>query len=289
MAPPVIFDYVVCAMTSKIYAGVLGFSLFFSVLPCAAEPQFLVQWDGAYLERTTGGEKLNLTGETLLTNADQEALGVGFLYNEDVPLSPKVTGYDTTKPSAVFYGVLEVTNPTKAREEDITSINRSLNTLVANYGKNMINLASNDPEEGGSAQVRGLVFWQLKDSPLESARGGGLSWSDIQCLLIDVSKINSKLSSFRFAAQSNGKWYLSESAGMRTGWTTIHDTTWAEWPVAASFPLPPMPELYPVSSSELKNITALGIAFSAFSEAPGRNAVFAFKAFYAEANPGFVK
>lgn len=280
-----ISDYVVRAMTSKIYAGILGFSLFFSVLPCAAEPQFLVQWDGAYLERTTGGEKLNLTGETLLADADQEALGVGFLYNEDVPLSPDVTGYDTTKPSAVFYGVLEVTNPTKARKEDITSINRSLNTVVANYGKNMINLAANDPEDGGAAQTRGLVFWKLKDSPLEGARGG-ISWNAIQYLSVEVSKIDSKLSEFRFAVQSGGRWYLSESQGTRPGWTTVHDSNWAEWAVKAEFPLPPLPEVFPVSSADLKTITAVGIAFTGVSETPGSNAVFGFKAFYAEANPG---
>lgn len=286
MAPPGGFDYVFRSMKSQITAGllVLGGSLFLSVPPCAAEPQFLVQWDGAYLERKTGGEKLNLTGETALTDPDQQPLGVGFLSNEDVPLSPAVAGYDTTKPSALFYGLLEINNPSKAQTQDIASPIRSLNTVVANYGKNMINLAASDPAEGGTAQVRGLVFWKLKDSPLETARGG-VPGSAIQSLAVEVSKINSKLSEFRFAVQNEGRWFLSESQGTRTGWTTIHDTTWGEWPVKGEFPLPPIPDQFPVSSADFKSITALGIAFTGVSEAPGANAVFGFKAFYAEANP----
>lgn len=289
MARPGGFDYVFRSMKSQIAVGllVLGCSLFLSVPPCAAEPQFLVQWDGAYLERQTGGEKLNLTGETALTDADQQPLGVGFLSSDEVPLSPESAGYDTTKPSAVFHGVLEVTNPSRAQTQDIVSTIRSLNTVVANYGKNMINLAANDPADGGTAQVRGLVFWKLKDSPLEAARNG-VSWNAIQNLSVEVSKINSKLSGFRFAVQSGGQWYLSESLGTRTGWTTVHDTNWAEWPVTNAFPLPAMPELFPVSSGDLKTITALGIAFTGVSEAPGANAVFGFKAFYAEANPGAI-
>lgn len=263
-----------------LWAGIFLLSLF----PLWSQT-FLVQWDGAYLTRLTGGEKLNLTGETALVDPEQKPQGVGFLYNEEVPMSPDTAGYDATKPSAVFYGVLEVNNPSGAQQKDIVPMVRSLNTVGANYGKNSLNLASTPPADGGTAQVIGLIFWRLKDSPMVAARSGKLSWSAINGISVDVNKINSKLSTVRFAVQSDGKWYVSEAKGIGTGWFTVNDTIWGEWPVKAAFPLPPLPDSFPVSGAKLKNITALGLAFSAASDSTDHNAVFGFRAFYAEANP----
>lgn len=287
MAPAKVFAYVPAMTTQPFHMlrRALWAGSFLLALSSLWSQDFLVQWDGAYLTRTTGGEKLNLTGETALADPDQNPQGVGFLYNEEVPLSPDTAGYDSTKPSAVFYGVLEVSNPSGAQQKDIVSMVRSLNTVGANYGKNSLNLASTPPADGGTAQVTGLIFWRLKDSPWKAARSGKLSWSAINGLSVDVNKINSKLSSVRFAVQSDGKWYVSEAKAFGTGWFTVQDTTWGEWPVTAAFPLPPLPDSFPVSSAQLKNITSLGLAFYAASVSTEHNAVFGFRAFYAEANP----
>lgn len=267
----------------------LGFSgAVLLALPGARAQSFLVQWDGSYLQRQSGGTKLDLPPVTTLTPTDEASSGVGFAYSEERPIFP-ASGYDTTLPSAVFYGVIQATNSGPGKSEDMASILPSLNTVVANYGRNSINFAGTSPGDEGSASVSGLVFWKLKDSPLEAARSGKVKWEDIVGVSVDVTKINARLGSFRIAVQSGGKWYLSESSGTKTGWFTVNETTWGEWPVGESFPLPPVPDSFPLSSGDLKNITALGLYFTGGSASAGANATFALRSFYAEANPQSLK
>ncbi len=257
-------------------------------LPGVRAQNFLVQWDGSYLQRQSGGVKLDLPGATDIPASDQSAPGLGFAYSEDKPISP-ASGYDATQPSAVFYGVIQATNSGQGKSEDMASILPSLNTVIANYGRNSINFAGTSPGDEGSSAVNGLVFWKLKDSPLPAARSGKVKWEDIVSISVDITKINAKLGSFRFAVQSGGKWYLSESSGVKTGWFTVNETTWGEWPVGESFPLPPVPDSFPLSSGDLKDITALGLYFTGGSASAGANATFALRSFYAEANPQTLK
>lgn len=271
--------------------GVAGMCLLLAgaaAAPARAEAPLLVRWDGAYMTRPTGGEKLNLSGESSFNGPDGAPAGIGFS-GQDMPISPDGKFYDATRPSARFYGLLEMENPTRAAVGDISAALRSLNTVSANHGRNIVNFACVDPAEGGRAVCRGLVYWRVEDSPLAGRLPEALTWADFQSLSVEVAKINNKLSHFQFAVQSGGKWYLSESRGDRTGWTSLSDSSWAEWAVGSGFPLPAFPEVYPVRSVDLKDITAVGLAFSAGSAAVGANAVFGFWGFYAELNPGVVR
>lgn len=257
-------------------------------LPVRTEPALLVRWDGAYLTRQTGGEKLDLPREVSIEDSTGQIVGMGFP-GQAAPLSPVGGSYDSARPSAHFYGLLEMQNPMLATNADIASSLRSLNAVSANYGRNIINFACTSPVEGGTSFCRGLVYWRVQDSSLASAVSRGLGSGDLQSFSVEVAKINSKLSHFQFAVQSDGKWYLSETRGDSTGWTVLHDTVWAEWPVTAEFPLPPFPEAYSVSASKLQNITAVGLAFSVVSSSARSNAVFGIRSFYVELVSGTAK
>lgn len=242
---------------------------------------YIVNWNGEYLDQKAGGQKLDLGSETPLNAADGSNEGVGFAYSEELPKSPSIAKYDAQKPSAVFYGALEFINP--GASEDMATALRPLNTVVKAANTTFIGFGGTPPPDAGTSRVRGLVFWLKKDFLNGFEKMEKITWQSILSMSLNITKIDAKLSHARFAVQSGGKWYLSESASENSKAFTINDASWGEWNVTSALPLPALPDSFPTSGDQLSDITAFGFYFDAGSVSKA-NAVFATDAFQVEAN-----
>lgn len=242
---------------------------------------YIVNWNGEYLDQKAGGQKLDLGSETPLNAADGSSEGVGFAYSEELPKSPSIAKYDIQKPSAVFYGALEFINP--GASEDLAATLRPLNTVVKAANTTFIGFGCTPPPDAGTSRVRGLVFWLKKDFLNGFEKMEKITWQSVLSMSLNIAKIDAKLSHARFAVQSGGKWYLSESASENTKTFTINDASWGEWNVTSALPLPALPDSFPTSGDQLSDITAFGFYFDAGSVSKA-NAVFATDAFQVEAN-----
>ncbi|CAN5459993.1 hypothetical protein BH09VER1_BH09VER1_25370 [soil metagenome] len=256
-----------------------------SILPKPANAEsFFVDWEGAYLSHETGGQKLNLGPETSIFDGNHKIIGVGFTWSEDAPISPKSPRYDLTKPSALFYGTLQVINPIAAASDEFPSKVRPMSQVTAAYGKNVINLGSTAAEEGSPARLTGFLFW-----PKKSFLGNPttpISWSEIPGVTAGIAKINTKPgpAEVRIAVRSGGKWYLSETTTDRPGALRVTDLSWGEWDVGTTLPLPSAPKTYKVKSATLNDITAVGVYFDVTSSEPPKNAVFSVDSFQVESS-----
>lgn len=156
----------------------------------------VVRWGGNYLaEGYTGNLYLNRGAETVLD--------IGQAYPDlESPRHPK---YDTSKPSAVFYGMLQTTSALPVAEE------KSRMQVRYENGENRISICSSPGAIGNTVAVQGLIFWK-KDGFLDAFAGRDISsLSALKELALRVPGLRGS-GIIRFAVQSEGKWFLSEAA-----------------------------------------------------------------------------
>lgn len=275
-------------MKSKTILPVLCAVLGLLVPTLGQAENLLVNWGGDYLDMEASGFKLELGPASVISDETGKAIGVGFAYDESTPKSPAGPRYNLQKPSAAFYGVLQVLNPGTPEDGDAARLLRSFSQVKAMARKNAVGFGSAPVEEGQTTSLTGLVFWQKQDF-LRGGKGTEkISWSRIVSLTVNIVSLNTREGggNIRFALRSGGKWFLSESEQQKTGPFALHSSNWAEWKgLGSSFPLPEIPTDFGVRSEQLTDITAVGIFFQSSSSKPGSNAVFAFNSFQVEGNP----
>ena len=248
--------------------------------------KFLVNWGGDYLDLEASGKLLNLGPETFISDANGHTIGVGFAYNDTVPLSPEDAQYNLNQPSATFYGVLQVMNPRVPETGDSAKMLRSFSQVKALKRENAVGFGAPGNQKKEFTEIMGLVYWQKEDF-LEGAEAA-VSWSQIQSMHVNVPSVNSRggAGSVRFAARNGDTWYLSEDESKKSGPFMLHDSLWGEWKeFGDGFPLPPVPEEFADSGDKFTNITALGVFFRASSSDPEINAVFTFNSFQVLSQP----
>lgn len=260
--------------------------VFQSVLPQTQAQTYLVNWGGDYLDQEASGQMLNLGPDTSIPDAAGNMMGVGFGYDDAMPKSPLAARYDAQKPSALFYGVLQVMNPVIPENGDPAKQLRSFSQVKALARKNAIGFGSVPAKDGQTTEMTGMVYWRKS----EFLQGGTdkIPWSKIMNMSLSVLGINSRggTGSIRFAIRNGDTWYLSESEQQKGGIFVLHDSQWGEWKgLGADFPLPEVPAEFTTSANQLTDITAVGVFFHASSSTPGVNAVFTFNAFQVEARP----
>lgn len=261
--------------------------LFFSLGSEMAQAEsFLVNWGGDYLDQEASGQLLNLGGDTIISDKEGNEVGVGFAYDETQPLSPLTERYNKEKPSAIFYGVLQVMNPGMPDDGDPARLLRRMSQVKALARKNAIGFGSGPAEGPESTGLTGVVYWQ-KQNFLQDTEAK-IPWSKVQSMSVEVAGINSRggTGQIRFAIRNDNTWYLSEDEQNKGGFFVLHDSSWGEWKVGAGiFPLPETPTEFVTAANQLTNITAVGVFFHATSSTPGTNAVFSFRSFQVESQP----
>ena len=252
----------------------------------ARAEKFLVNWGGDYLDQEASGQLLNLGGDTIISDQEGSEVGVGFAYDETLPLSPQAERYNREKSSAIFYGVLQVTNPGMPEDGDPASLLRRMSQVKALARKNAIGFGSGPVKGSESSGITGLVYWQKQDFLQDTTVK--IPWSKVQYLSVDVASINSRdgTGEVRFAIRNGNTWYLSEDEQNKGGPFVLHDSSWGVWKVeAGAFPLPETPTDFDTAGNQLTDITAVGVFFHATSSSPTSNAVFSFNSFQVESQP----
>lgn len=259
---------------------VLAFSLG-SFVPVQAADEYFVNWSGSFLSHTGSGQRIELGPEDGIKDKEGKEIGAAFPYSEDKPKSPSSDKYDSSKPSALFYGAFEVFNPSIPASELALKV-RPLNQIQGLNGENAFSIGSAPPGNAAETFMKGLIFWKKSDF-LAGWSEKKMSWKDIQGLSMNANRFNGKMGGnvIRFAVQSGGKWYLSESDYRKPGNFVINDSKWTEW--VPSIPFPPVPESFSVQDKVLEDITAVGIYFEIGSSVANLSAVLGFNSFRASA------
>lgn len=231
-------------------------------LPAAANT-LLVNWGGNYFNTSTGD--INLFD---FYQVNPIPGGILLPYDTSQEISPDGhSRYNTEATSATFYGAVQLT--TANGPTTVTRQLRIRHDGASNSSR--IHINSDTGNTANHAFAQGFFFWKKEDFLNGFADQEPFSLDHLQEMTLNLSNLRSNSNTaIRFAVQSDGVWYLSETHITGSYFDTKPDPLtlvapgadqWGIWDPAGS-PLNAPPTTFDVNGSMLGNITAVGFYFN---------------------------
>lgn len=246
-------------------------------LPAAANT-LLVNWGGNYFIGESGTD-LNIL--TLYPGQQPVPSGILLPYSTVNTMSPNSNSrYNVEGTSATFYGAVQITSQNGSTTDAQVRIQR-------NNDINRIHINTTVGSASNHTFAQGFFFWKKEDFLNGFADKTTLSLEDVGELILNTANARSNQNTaIRFAVQSDGVWYLSQTSQTGNYFNTAPgelvlaapaSDTWGVWDPATS-PLDAQPTKFTIDGSTLDNITAIGFYFNSTYTA-SNSAAFDFQNF----------